>query len=308
MPDDRVGGHRLLLFRGADLDLPLERAAAEDRRHQVRTEAPHRVVAILQHEEIAGNRVDARRQRDRRQPRRLGLADAMEGRGDPALGGDDVGAALQQFRRQPGRDGGRLPGQLRAHAGGRRGVPAEQQLQGADGLRPRQFDLPQGIAVHAGVRARDVDVLVVADADARSGFRDADQLLAALQGPARRLGLQPRFHGHEPVPCRPPPPATAARTRSPPPRTRRRRPPPRGRTGRAPRHRSPSSARARRPAGRSCRRTSCRRRARADRPTATASRRRASRRGWRSRRASRRCRDRRCARSPPARPPSARHR
>ena len=39
-------------------------------------------------------------ERDRRQPRRLGFADAVERGRDPALGGDDVGTAFEQLRRQ----------------------------------------------------------------------------------------------------------------------------------------------------------------------------------------------------------------
>ena len=55
---------------------------------------------VLEHEQVARDGADAGRQRDRRQPGGLGLADAVEGGGDAALGGDDVGPALEQLRRQ----------------------------------------------------------------------------------------------------------------------------------------------------------------------------------------------------------------
>ena len=64
-------------------------------------------------------RADAGRERDRRQPRRLGLADAVERGGDAALGGDDVGPALEQLGRQPGRHRVGLPRQLRVDGGQR---------------------------------------------------------------------------------------------------------------------------------------------------------------------------------------------
>ena len=81
-------------------DLGLERAASVDRREQAGAEVPHRVVVVLEHEELARDAADAGRERDRRQSRRLRLADAVERGGDAPLGGDDIGPALEQLRRE----------------------------------------------------------------------------------------------------------------------------------------------------------------------------------------------------------------
>ena len=81
------------------------------------------------------------------QPRRLGLVDAVERGGDAALGGDDVGPALEQLRRQPGRDGVGLRRQLRADGGGAGRIAADQELERPERLLARQLDLPQRVAV-----------------------------------------------------------------------------------------------------------------------------------------------------------------
>ena len=69
---------------------------------------------------------------------------AVERRGDAALGGDDVGPALEQLGRQAGRHRGglrRAAARLTAAAAGR--IAAEQQLERANRLFARQLDLAQ---------------------------------------------------------------------------------------------------------------------------------------------------------------------
>src|SRR5204862_7676068 len=71
--DATVLGHGELLFGGAYLNLRLELAAEEERRVDRGTEACHRVVALLQHEELARDAGQRRGERNARQPCRLGL-------------------------------------------------------------------------------------------------------------------------------------------------------------------------------------------------------------------------------------------
>ena len=94
-------GDRLFLLGGANLDLRLERAAPEERREQAGADVPHRIVVILQHEQLARDRAEAGRQRDHRQPGRLGLANPVERHRHAPLRGDHVRPPLEQLRRQP---------------------------------------------------------------------------------------------------------------------------------------------------------------------------------------------------------------
>ena len=98
-----VLGEGLLLFGRPDFDLPLERAAGEERGEQVGADAPDRVVVILQHEQVARDRAHTGGQGDLRQARRLGFPNPIERHRDAPLGGHDVGAPLQQFGGQPHR-------------------------------------------------------------------------------------------------------------------------------------------------------------------------------------------------------------
>jgi hypothetical protein len=198
--DRGIRGHRRLLLRGPNLHLRLERAPLVDRGEQVGAEIPDRIVVILQHEEIAGNAADAGGEGDRRQPRRLGFADPIEGRRDAPLRGDDIRAPFEELRGQAGRDRLGLPGQARRDRGGRRGIASDEQLQRADRLLARQLDLAQRIARRAHRRPRHVEVLVIAGADARTRVGQPHELLALLDGPSRDLGLQCGLRREEPAP------------------------------------------------------------------------------------------------------------
>ena len=55
-------GDRLFLLGCPNLDLRLERAAPVDRRQEIGAEAPHRIAVILQHEQVARDGADARRE------------------------------------------------------------------------------------------------------------------------------------------------------------------------------------------------------------------------------------------------------
>src|SRR6185295_3037141 len=63
-----------------------------------RSGAPHGIVAVLEHEELARDAADRGGEGDARQARRLRLLDAVERRGYAPLGGDHVRTALQEFR------------------------------------------------------------------------------------------------------------------------------------------------------------------------------------------------------------------
>ncbi len=173
-------------------------------------------------------------------------------------------------------------------------------------LLARELDLPQRCRGTCPTLARrDEDVFVVADADARARLGEAHQLLAVAKVCRARSRPAVRLRWRETSSWRRARRSTAARTRSRPAPTRRRPPPRRGRSARGPTGRAPSSPSAPRPAGRSRRPTSCRRRAREGRPRDRASRRRAWRRAAPARRAPRRRAGRRCARWLRRRPPSS---
>ena len=146
-------------------------------------------------------RADAGRQRDRRQPRRLGLADAVERGGDAPLGGDDVGPALEELGGQPGRHRvGLRRAAARVTRGCGRRVAAEQDLQRADGLFARQLDLAQRVAVGADVDARATKTsssLPTPTRDRVSASRTSSSLSRMVR--ARDLGLQAGLGGQEPA-------------------------------------------------------------------------------------------------------------
>jgi hypothetical protein len=56
-----------------------------------------------------------------------------------------------------------------------------------------RLDLPQEIAIGSDIRARDVEVFVVPDANPRAGFRKGHELLAITNRRARHLRLQSGF-------------------------------------------------------------------------------------------------------------------
>jgi hypothetical protein len=115
------------------------------------------------------------------------------------FGGDDVRAPLEQFRRQTGRHGIGLSGQLGGDARGRCRIAADHDLQRPDRLLTRELDLPQPVAIQAEVGLRHFDVLVVADADLRARLRQGDETLAAADGLPRQLRLQTGFRRQEPA-------------------------------------------------------------------------------------------------------------
>ena len=91
------------------------------------------------------------------------------------------------------------PGQLRRGGRRGRGVAAEQELERANRLLARELELTQGVAVAADAGARDEDVLLIADADARPVAGEPHELLARANGLAGRLDLQPGLGGEEPA-------------------------------------------------------------------------------------------------------------
>ena len=156
---------RLLLLRGAYLDLRLEGSAAIQRREHAAAEAPDGVIPVLQHEQIAADAGHAAGERNARQPGGLGLLDAVERGRDALLRRDDVGAPLQQLRRQPRRYGRRQRDELRRCREVGCGIPAEQELQCAQGLLERELHLSKAVAIGLQVEARDGDVEVAPDSD-----------------------------------------------------------------------------------------------------------------------------------------------
>ena len=115
----------------------------------------------------------AGRQADARQLRRLGLADAVEGGGDAALGGDHVGPALQQLRGQARP----APAAASATGAARRRSPLPDSGRAAARARAA----PARARARSGAACRDScrqwpracgHRLLVADADAQPLLRD----------------------------------------------------------------------------------------------------------------------------------------
>ena len=125
--------------------------------------------------------------------------DPIECRGDAPLGRDHVRSTLQQPGRKARRHGIWLGGQLRGDDGSGSGISAEKRLQRPNRLFARQIELTRRVAVGADRRARDVDLLVGADAHLRAGLSQAHELLAVSNRPARDFGLQPGLGGQEPA-------------------------------------------------------------------------------------------------------------
>ena len=188
---------------------------------------------------------------------------AVERRGDAPLGGDDVGAALEQLRRHADRHRARQRRELRRDAERCGGIAPGKRLQRAQRLLVGEVEAVHAVAEGGEVRARERDVVLVAAADAQAVLREAE---LALGGGRHFLGvrlLQPRLAGEEPALGDHARPATGARTRRRARSSRTGRAPPRARRARGPRGRAPSWRRCRRLPGRSSRRRARRRRARA---------------------------------------------
>ncbi len=152
--DPSVFRDRRLLLRGPHIDLRLQEAAEKGRLQQPRTDAGDRVVATLQLEELGGDRRQAPDQGDPRQPCRLGLFAQVEGGGDAALGGDDVGSPLEQFRGQAYRKGARPRRQLRGDGDGRGRVAPEQRFERAQRVARGKIEMADAIAQRLGVGLR----------------------------------------------------------------------------------------------------------------------------------------------------------
>ena len=90
-----VGGAGRLHRRGAG-------TAIEQRQRQLRPQRPEQVGGVEQVGQLRAPVPRCARQRERREERSLGHTDLRVGGGHAALGSGDVGAALQQLRRQLG--------------------------------------------------------------------------------------------------------------------------------------------------------------------------------------------------------------
>src|SRR5688500_11692730 len=175
--DARILRKRLLLLRGADLDLRLQLPAEEERRGERGTGAPHRDVTVLEDEELARDAGHPRGERDARQARGLCFLHAVERCGDASLGGDDVGAALEQLRRHADRHGIRQRRELRRDAERCGGIAAGKHLQRAQRLLVGEVEAVHAVAESGEVRARERHVVLVAAADAQAVLREAELAL-----------------------------------------------------------------------------------------------------------------------------------
>ncbi|MCY1211993.1 hypothetical protein D9M72_237180 [compost metagenome] len=131
-----VAGHRggQPLFAGAHVGRPA--APVEDRQRHAQHAGPAAVAAAEQGRQLLADAAGQRRERNGRQHRGLGRAHAGVGGLDARIGREQVGPALQQARRQPGRDlrrGALGPGPRAARLG-RHGAP-DQHVEPLQVLR-----------------------------------------------------------------------------------------------------------------------------------------------------------------------------
>ena len=108
---------------------------------RLRTRAPDRIVAILEHEQLARDVVDRPRQRDRRQTRGLRFLGPIERGSHAPVGRDDVGPAFEQLGGQSRRDRARPLRELRRDVDRGRRITADQRLERAQRLLARERQL-----------------------------------------------------------------------------------------------------------------------------------------------------------------------
>ena len=197
--DPAVLRHRLLLLRRADLDLALELATEEEGRDQRGADAPHRVVLLLEDEELARNAGRRTNQRDPRQSRRFCLLDAVERCRDPPLGGDDVRATLEEIGGHPDRHRRGRGRELGAHRDHRRGVASREHLERPQRLLVREVEVLRGVAEALQVRLREAHVVLVADPDPEAIPREAGEALRRAHRLVGERLLHARLGGEEPA-------------------------------------------------------------------------------------------------------------
>ena len=161
-----VLGHGFLLLQRADFDLGLQRAALVDRRDELGAGAAGGILeVVLQLQNIAVDGGDIGVEDEPRQLRRLGFADAVEGGGDAAFGGDHVRPALEHLERQPARERARQGCEALARGQFRGRVTAQQQFQRAQRLLVGEAHLPGGVLEVAQAGAGQRDILFAAGTD-----------------------------------------------------------------------------------------------------------------------------------------------
>ena len=95
-----VLGDGLFLFAGADEHLSFQCTALVDGSDETAAGAEGGIFEIrFQFEHLAADGAGADIKNQTRKPRRFGLADPVEGGGDTAFGGDEIGATLEHFKR-----------------------------------------------------------------------------------------------------------------------------------------------------------------------------------------------------------------
>ena len=192
---------RLLLFRGADLHLGFQLAAGIEGRQQGGPGTPYRIVPLLEHEKVAGDARHGGGQRDLRQSCRFCLFGAVERSGDPSLGGDDVGASLEEIGRHADRDGGGHRGQIRGHGQHRRRIASGKDLDRAQGLPVGEFEVLRGVPEGLQVCQGQAHVVFVTDADALPVLRQAGQARGRDHGLIGEALLQACLRREEPAFC-----------------------------------------------------------------------------------------------------------
>ena len=195
--DPAVIRDRLALLGRADPDLRLERAACEQWREQAATCAPDRIVAILEHEQLAREVVDRSGQLDRRQTCGLRFLGPKERGSDAPVGCDDVGPAFEQLGGQSRRDRARPLRELRRDVDRGRRIAADQRLERAQRLLPRKRQLQDGVPERLGVGASERRIVAVAPADLLALFREHHELLARRHHVLGEALLQSRLHREE---------------------------------------------------------------------------------------------------------------
>ena len=116
---------------------------------------------------------------------------------DAPVGCDDVGPALEQLGGQSRRDRARPLRELRRDVDRGRRIAADQRLERAQRLLPRERQLHDGVPERLGVGASERRIVAVAPADLLALFREHDELLGRRDHVLGEALLQSRLHREE---------------------------------------------------------------------------------------------------------------
>ena len=187
-----VLGHGQVEARLGRVVVPADPAALEDGREQARGDLPDVRVGLQEVREVAADGAEDARERDRGEEEGLRRADVGIRGHEQLLGREDVGAPLEERRREADRDLRRRscsPVSGRAALDRSRGA-AEQEAEGVLGDRDLLLELRDHHGGAGPVGDRAVDLEPVRDTALQALLVELDRLLVRLDGAPGDLELE----------------------------------------------------------------------------------------------------------------------